>query len=362
MRVSLSQQPSAENSEQIPVAESLVQVMRGGITESRHRGHVVAVEPDGKIVASLGTPEAVTYLRSSAKPHQAIPLVASGAAARFGFTEKEIALACASHSGEEIHTETAAQMLKKIGLESTALKCGTHEPFSPEVSRRLRERAEEPNVLQNNCSGKHVGMLAVALHVGAPTDTYDNPDNPVQLVIGRTISQFSGIPLEDIAVGVDGCGVPTFGITVKAMALMYARLVAAPPEFDDRTRKSCQRIVSAMTSYPEIIGGTVDRLDTEMMRAAKGRLISKVGAEGVYTVGVLPCKEWPRGLGLALKIEDGDDHRARPTVVIESLRQLGVLKGVSLEAVSRYAFFPVRNRRQEVVGEVRASFELNRIG
>jgi L-asparaginase II len=335
--------------------------MRGGITESRHRGHVVAVEPDGKIVASLGTPEAVTYLRSSAKPHQAIPLVASGAAARFGLTEKEIALACASHSGEEIHTETAAQMLKKIGLEPTALKCGTHEPFSPEVSRRLREKAEEPNVLQNNCSGKHVGMLAVALHVGAPTDTYDSPDNPVQLFIGRTISQFSGIPLEDIAVGVDGCSVPTFGITVKAMALMYARLVAAPPEFDDRTRKSCQRIVSAMTSYPEIIGGTVDRLDTEMMRAAKGRLISKVGAEGVYTVGVLPCKEWPRGLGLALKIEDGDDHRARPTVVIESLRQLGVLKGDSLEAVSRYAFFPVRNRRQEVVGEVRASFELNRI-
>jgi len=362
MQVSLSQQPSAENSKQTPVSESLVQVMRDGITESRHRGHVVAVEPDGKIVASLGTPDAVTFLRSSAKPHQAIPLVASGAAARFGFTEKEIALACASHSGEEIHTETAAQMLKKIGLEPAVLKCGTHEPFSPEVSRRLREKAEEPNVLHNNCSGKHVGMLAVALHVGAPMDTYDSPDNPVQLVIGRAISQFSGIPLEDIAVGVDGCSVPTFGITVKAMALMYARLVSAPPEFDDRTRKSCQRIVSAMTSYPEIIGGTVDRLDTEMMRAAKGRLISKVGAEGVYTVGVLPCKEWPRGLGLALKIEDGDDHRARPTVVIESLRQLGVLKGDSLEAVSGYASFPVRNRRQEVVGEVRASFELNRIG
>jgi L-asparaginase II len=362
MQLSLSQQPSAQDSKQTPVAESLVQVIRGGITESRHRGHVVAVEPDGKIVASLGTPDAVTFLRSSAKPHQAIPLVASGAAARFGFTEKEIALACASHSGEEIHTETAAQMLKKIGLEPAVLKCGTHEPFSPEVSRRLREKAEEPNVLHNNCSGKHVGMLAVALHVGAPTDTYESPDNPVQLVIGRTISQFSGIPLEDIAVGVDGCSVPTFGITVKAMALMYARLVSAPPEFDDRTRKSCGKIVSAMTSYPEIIGGTVDRLDTEMMRAAKGRLISKVGAEGVYTVGILPCKEWPRGLGLALKIEDGDDHRARPTVVIESLRQLGVLKGDSLEAVSDYASFPVRSRRQEVVGEVRASFELNRIG
>jgi L-asparaginase II len=146
------------------------------------------------------------------------------------------------------------------------------------------------------------------------------------------------------------------------MALMYARLVAAPSDFDEQTRKACLRVVSAMTTYPEIIGGTADRLDTEMMRAAKGRLISKVGAEGVYTAGILPCKEWPRGLGLALKIEDGDDHRARPTVVIESLRQLGVLKGDSLEAVSRYAFFPVRNHRREVVGEVRASFELKRIG
>jgi L-asparaginase II len=358
----VSQQTSGENGKRIPVAESLVNVTRGRVTESRHRGHIVAVEPDGKIVASLGTSETVTYLRSSAKPHQAIPLVASGAAARFGFTDKEVALACASHSGEEIHTETAAQMLKKIGLEPTALKCGTHEPFSLEVSRRLHEKGEEPNVLQNNCSGKHVGMLAVALQVGAPTDTYDEPNNPVQLAIGRTISQFSGIPLEDIAVGVDGCSVPTFGISVKAMALMYARLVAAPPEFDDHTRESCLRIVSAMTTYPEIIGGTVDRLDTEMMRAAKGRFISKVGAEGVYTAGVLPCKEWPRGLGLALKIEDGDDHRARPTVVIESLRQLGVLKGDSLEAVSRYASFPVRNRRQEVVGQVRAAFELKRIG
>ena len=127
------------------------------------------------------------------------------------------------------------------------------------------------------------------------------------------------------------------------MALMYARLVSPPAEFDEKTKEACARIVSAMTTYPELIGGTSDRLDTEIMRAAKGRLISKVGAEGVYTVGVLPCEEWPRGFGLALKIEDGDDHRARPTVVIESLRQLGILTDESLEAVSRYAFFPVRN-------------------
>jgi L-asparaginase II len=320
----------------------------------------VAVTPDGTIAAYLGAPETVTYLRSSAKPHQAIPLVASGAADRFGFDEREIALACASHSGESIHTEVVASMLRKIGLGPEALKCGIHEPFSLEVSRRLREKGEEPNVLQNNCSGKHAGMLALALHLGAPTETYDDPTHPVQLAIGKTISQFSGVPIEDIAVGTDGCGVPVFGITVKAMALMYARLVCSPADFDKKTRSACARIVSAMATYPELIGGSSDRLDTEIMRAAKGRLVSKVGAEGVYTVGVLPCDDRPEGLGLALKIEDGDDHRARPTVVIESLRQLGILADESLEAVSRYAFFPVRNRRGEVVGEVSPEFRLKR--
>ncbi len=355
----VSRQPS-ENNIEIPAAEPLVEVTRGAITESRHRGHIVAVEPDGKIAAYLGAPETVTYLRSSAKPHQAIPLVASGAADHFGFTEKEIALACASHSGEPIHTEVAAAMLEKIGLRPEALKCGRHEPFSPEASRRLREIGEAPSVLHNNCSGKHAGMLALALHLGAPTTTYDEPTNPVQLAIGKTISDFTEIPIEDVAIGVDGCGVPVFGVTVRAMALMYARLISPPEEFDGQTRNACVRIVSAMTSYPELIGGTSDRLDTEIMRAAKGRLVSKVGAEGVYTVGVLPGKDWPRGLGLALKIEDGDDHRARPTVVIESLRQLGILADDSLEALSRYAFFPVRNRLGDVVGEVTPEFKLNR--
>ena len=357
----IQEQADSANKKQqdVQAAEPLVQVTRGAITESRHRGHVVAVDGDGKIVAYLGAPETVTYLRSSAKPLQAIPLIASGAADRFGFTEKEIALACASHSGEPIHTETVASMLKKIGLGSDALKCGTHEPFSAEVTRQLRERGEQPNVLQNNCSGKHAGMLALACYLAAPTETYDQPNNPVQLAILRAVSQFSEIPTEEIAVGIDGCGVPVFGVSVRVMALMYARLVAPPRDFDNASRQACRRIVSAMTTFPELIGGTTDRLDTELMRAARGRLISKVGAEGVYTVGVLPCSEWPRGLGLALKIEDGENLRARPTVVIESLRQLGVLKDESLQAVAPYSFFPVLNRRGDLVGEVRASFALN---
>ncbi len=292
----VSAQPSDKNSD-IPSPEPLVAVKRGAITESRHRGHIVVVDPEDKLLAYLGAPETVTYLRSSAKPHQAIPLLASGAADRFGFTEAEIALACASHSGEPIHTELAASMLRKIGLTPDALKCGTHEPFSPEVVKHLQQKGEQPNVLQNNCSGKHAGMLALALHLGAPTDSYDQPGNPVQLEIGKTISRFSGIQIENISVGVDGCGVPVFGVTVKAMALMYARLISPPAEFDQATKDACARIVAAMTAHPDVVGGTSERLDTEIMRAANGRVVAKVGAEGVYTIGILPCEQWPLGCG-----------------------------------------------------------------
>ena len=345
-------------SNQIPLAEPLVEVRRGGITESRHRGHVAAVEPDGNVVASLGAPHNVTFLRSSAKPFQALPLLTTGAAERFGFTDEEVALACASHNGEPVHTKLAASMLDKIGLGPEALKCGVHEPYSPEAAGLLRARNEVPNVLHNNCSGKHAGMLAVALHLAAPIDNYESPDNPVQIAIGRAIAEFTDVPVEDLAVGIDGCAAPIFGVSVRAMALAYARLVSPPASFDKATRDASERIVRVMTAYPELIGGTLERLDTEIMRAAQGRVVSKVGAEGVYTAGILPSEKWPNGLGLALKIEDGDDKRARPTVVIESLRQLGVLQDESLEAVSRYAFFSVQNRRGDVVGEIRAAFKL----
>jgi L-asparaginase II len=345
---------------QIPIAEPLVEVKRGSITESRHRGHVVAVEPDGTIVASLGFPPTVTYPRSSAKPFQAIPLLLTGAADRFGFTDREVALACGSHNGEPIHTALAASMLRKIGLGPEALKCGAHEPYGAEAALELRSRGEKPNALHNNCSGKHAGMLAVAVHLDAPVENYDSPENPVQKAIADAMSKFSDVAVTDMVVGVDGCGAPIFGITMKAMALAYARLVSPPPDFDKATRDACERIVRVMSANPELIGGTSDRLDTELMRAAPGRLISKVGAEGVYTAGIKPCEEWPKGLGLALKIEDGDDKRARPTVVIEALRQLGVLRDESLEAVSKYAFFPVRNRRGDLVGEISASFTLRK--
>ncbi len=346
------------SAQQIPLAEPLVEVKRGSITESRHRGHIVVVDPEGNIITSLGAPEYVTYLRSSAKPFQAMPLLTTGAAERFGFTDREVALACGSHNGEPIHTELAASMLRKIGLGPEALHCGAHEPYGAEAALELRERGEQPNALHNNCSGKHAGMLAVAVHLGASIENYESPENPVQKLIAGVVSQFSGVPVTDMAVGVDGCAVPAFGITVKAMALAYARLISPPASFDKKTRDACERIVRVMSAYPELIGGTSDRLDTELMRAAPSRLVSKVGADGVYTAGIEPSEEWPQGLGIAIKIEDGDDKRARAPVVIESMRELGVLRDESLEAVAKYAFFPVKNRRGDIVGEVRASFDL----
>lgn len=343
---------------------SLVEVWRGPIVESRHRGHLTAVDGTGETITALGLPETVTYVRSSGKPFQAIPVIVSGAAQRFGFTEQEVAIACGSHSGESIHVDTVKSILGKIGLDESALKCGVHEPFSAEVARELARNQKPPNALQNNCSGKHAAMLALAVHVGAPTGSYDDWRNPVQQAIAKTVADFSDIPLDHIAIGVDGCGVPVFGVPVRAMALMYARLVSPPESFDDATRTACQRIIKAMIDFPEMVGGTKDRLDTELIKAGRGRLISKIGAEGVYTVGVLPSGEWPNGLGLALKIEDGDDHRARPPAVIETLKQLNVLTKSELSALASYAPTIITNRRGERVGEARAAFtlEINRVG
>lgn len=340
------------------VPASLVEVWRGPIVESRHRGHLTAVDGSGKTVAALGSPETVTYVRSSGKPFQAIPVIASGAADRFGFTEQEIAIACGSHSGEAIHVDVVRSMLGKIGLDESALKCGVHEPFSTKVAGELARKGEAPNVLQNNCSGKHTAMLALALHVGAPTGSYDDWGNPVQHAIAKTVAEFSDTPIEKMSIGVDGCGVPVFGVSVRAMALMYARLASPPTSFDAGTRDACKRIINAMIDFPEMVGGTQNRLDTELIKAGEGRLISKIGAEGVYTVSVLPCSQWPRGLGLALKIEDGDDHRARPPAVIEALKQLNVLSQRELVALAAYSPTVIRNRRGERVGEARAAFML----
>lgn len=339
---------------------TLTEVWRGPIVESRHRGHLIVVDGDGEVITSLGAPDAVTFLRSAAKPFQAIPLLTSGAIDRFGFTEKELALACASHNSEPEHIATVEAMLRKIGLDESNLKCGPHEPLGDEAARLLRESGKTPTKIYNNCSGKHTAMLAQAIHLSAPIETYNEFENPVQQEIIKVVSKFSVVPIEEMAFGIDGCSAAIFGISIKAMATMYARLVCPPKDFDVDTRDACRRVVSAMNMYPEMVGGNLSaRLDTEAMRALRGRIVSKVGAEGVYTAGVLPCPEWERGLGIAFKIEDGEDKRARPVVVIEILKQLGLLNDNALEALKSFARIPVYSHAKEIVGEVRTSFNLN---
>jgi len=214
--------------------------------------------------------------------------------------------------------------------------------------------------LHNNCSGKHAGMLALAVHLGASVENYESPSHPAQLEIGRTVARFAGVPAEDMAVGVDNCAAPNFGVTVRAMALLTVRLVAPPADWPDEMKRACKQLVSAMLAHPEMVEGDGE-LDTELMRRASGRLVSKVGAEGVYTAAVLPCERWPRGLGLAFKLEDGDrKDRARSPVALEALRQLGVLDGADTRALGKFAGETLHNHRGEKVGEVRAEFELKR--
>ena len=335
-------------------SEILAEVVRGETVESIHRGHLIVVDGAGETLCSLGNPETVTFWRSSAKAFQAIPFLRNGAADAFGYTEKEIALACGSHSGERIHTETARQMLEKIGLSETDLQCGAHLPFDEKRAAEMLKAGEEPTQLHNNCSGKHAAMLAFCVHANIDIATYEQLEHPLQQAILECVAEFTDVPAGAIKIGIDGCAAPNFAVPVSAMAKAFARLVVPPPDYDEATKIACRRIVSAMLDFPEMIGGT-ERLDTMLMREAHGRLISKIGAEGVYSAAVLPSEKYPKGLGIALKIEDGDDKRARAVVLIELLRQLGIF---GEETLKEYSPLPIKNRRGNWVGETRACFDL----
>jgi L-asparaginase II len=335
-------------------SEILVQVVRGETVESVHRGHLVVMDGAKNIVASLGDPRTVTFFRSACKALQAMPFIASGGADRFGFSEDEITLACASHSGEPIHIKVAASMLEKAGFSETDLRCGTHLPFNEKEAERMLRSGKAPTQLHNNCSGKHAAMLAFAKHIDADVRTYESIDNPIQQEILKTVATFAEMQLEDIRLAVDGCAAPNFAMPLTAMARCFANLINPPDSFSDDVKRACSRITSAMTNFPELIGGT-DRLDTMLMQAAPARLISKVGAEGVWLCGILPNENYPTGLAISLKIEDGDDKRARPVVAVEVLRQLGVLANNALPELSPLT---IKIWRGNVVGTVRASFEL----
>lgn len=331
--------------------EILAEVLRGDTVESIHRGHFVVLDGGGNTIASVGDPETVTFLRSSAKPFQALPLITSGAADAFGLTDDEIALATASHSGERMHIEVAERMLAKIGLFESDLRCGTHSPFYEPESERMIRNDEHPTQLHNNCSGKHIAMLALARHTGTDIRSYENLDHPIQQTILETVSILTEVPIDELKIAIDGCAAPNFAMPVSAMAKSIVSLIAPPEIFSENLQKACRRIVSAMIEFPELIGGT-GRLDTMLMQAAPGKLISKVGADGVWLCGVLPDEKWPKGLGIALKIEDGDDRRARPVVAVEILRQLGILSRNDLSEISP---MPIKNRRGDVVGKVESA-------
>ncbi|HEX8397364.1 MAG TPA: asparaginase [Pyrinomonadaceae bacterium] len=340
-------------------AEILVEVTRGGIIESIHRGHLAVVDGDGNLIASLGNPETVTFLRSAGKPFQAIPFLLSGAAERFGFTEKEIALACASHNGELIHTTTAARLLEKGGFSEKDLRCGAHDPFSNEIALSLIRRGENPSQIYNNCSGKHAAMLAFAGQINAPTENYDSLENPIQQQILEIVEKFSDLSRDKIGVGIDGCSAPNFAMPIVNMARMFAKLVLPPEDFDAEAREACRRVITAMMSHPEMIGGEEPkRLDTLLMRALRGQIVSKIGAEGVYTAGVLPSRRWKHGLGIALKIEDGSDRRARPVAVLEVLRQLEILNPQEYESLKPFARIELRNHQKTLVGEAVPNFKI----
>jgi L-asparaginase II len=334
-------------------SQILAKLIRGETIESLHRGHIIVLDGDGQEIFGLGNPDFVTFFRSAAKPFQAIPFILSGAAERFGFWENEIALACGSHSGEPIHVETAQRMLQKIGLSETDLRCGSHLPFHQESAYQLIRAKKTPNQLHNNCSGKHSAMLAFAKQIGADLKTYEMPENPIQQEIFETISQFTEIPKNQIELGIDGCAAANFALSLRGMAGSFAKLVFPPKDFADELSKTCRRIVSAFMDYPELIGGA-ERLDTLVMQAARGKMICKVGAEGLWLCGILPSPKWKRGLGIALKIEDGEDLRARTVAGIELLRRLEILGNDDLKDLSP---MPVKNWRGDLVGRVEANFK-----
>ena len=332
-------------------SEILANAIRGETVESVHRGHVIGIDGRGEKFLELGSPDTITFLRSACKPLQALPFITSGACDTFEFSEEEVALACASHSGETRHVRVAQLMLERAGLNEAHLRCGTHLPFNEKEAERMQRTGEYPNQLHNNCSGKHAAMLAFAKHIEADLATYDDPANPIQVKILETISLFSDVPIQKIRIGIDGCAAPNFALPLSAMAKSFLNLISPPESFSGEIRAACARLVSAMTNFPELIGG-VERLDTMLMQAAPGKIISKVGADGVWLCAILPNEKWPTGAAIALKVEDGDDRRARPVVAVELLKRIGILSADDLPELSP---MPIKNRRGDLVGRIESA-------
>ncbi|GAA0539631.1 L-asparaginase II [Rhizomicrobium palustre] len=318
----------------------LVEVTRNLTVESLHRGAVAVVDGDGKTLFALGDVTSPAYTRSSLKPIQALPLVESGAADAFGLSEAELALACASHSGEMMHTAPVQAWLTRLGLSESDLACGPQTPRYEPAAVALAAAGERPCRLHNNCSGKHAGFLTLAKHLGVPTQGYQRLDHPVQQAVLAAVERLSGET--NLAWGIDGCAAPNFALPLTAFARALAQLAAGKTA-------GGMRLVKAMMAHPELVGGT-GRFCTRAMQAMEGRAAVKVGAEGVYAA-MLPGT----GLGVAIKIDDGAVRGAEVAVAVV-LEKLGVLA-----AEKGLATHPILNTAGESVGEVRPSQELRAI-
>jgi L-asparaginase II len=327
----------------------LLRSTRGDLVETVQRGHVVAVDAEGRLLAFAGDPDAWSYMRSSAKPMQATMVVQSGAADRFGLAGPLLAVCCASHNGEPGHVEAVRSVLAQAGVPESALQCGVHAPSYQPAAAALWRSGGEPTAVHNNCSGKHAGMLASARALGSPLDDYLSIDHPVQQGILTHIAALSGVPHERIVLGVDGCSAPVHGLPMRAMARAYAHL-ADPQTLPDHA-DTLAPLVEAMASHPWYVDGT-GGADTLLMEQAGGRLMAKSGAEGVLCVAVRGA-----GIGLAIKRESGRNEWSH-AVAIEALRQLDLLSASELEAFGELAHPVVRNHRRLPVGEARPVFTL----
>lgn len=332
------------------MSEVLVQATRGNLVENIYRGDVVVVQRDGKVLFSLGDTEKQTYWRSSAKPFQVLPFIEAGGLEKYQITPQELALMCASHGGEAEHVALAAGLLKKIGFAEPDLRCGSAPPMNISAMRKILEQGETWNQLHNCCSGKHAAMLALAAMKNYDPNHYEEISHPVQQEMLGAISQVTEVSVESIGIGTDGCGVPIYYLPLSRMAYAYATL-SQPEGFESQSRtQAMNHIAKAMTGHPWFVAGT-GRLDTILMEATQGKLLAKLGADGVYGVGVMG-----EGIGIALKIESGDVRVIDP-LIVKLLHQMGYITEEEQAAMEEQLDFHIYNHRKEVIGKLECTIE-----
>ncbi|MBC7416269.1 MAG: asparaginase [Herminiimonas sp.] len=327
----------------------LAEVTRGEAVESLHAGSVAVVDTSGRVLYAAGDPECLTFTRSTIKPFQAAPFIAAGGAARFGLDAREIALLCASHSGEPMHVQAVQSILAKAGCEERQLGCGCHVPMRYSLEDLPPAGAVFTQV-HHNCSGKHAGFLAACVQHGWPSADYLNPAHPLQLSVRRSVAHFAGMAEAELTMGIDGCSAPNYAMPLSRLALSYARLAQGAP--DAVYGEALATLRSAMTAHPELVSGT-GRTDVAFMQTGPGDWVAKIGAEGVQVIGIGSA-----GLGIAVKIADGS-ARALCTVTVSVLQQLGLLADPAASPLAPWLRPQTRNYAGIRTGEVRAVFDLH---